>query len=160
MCRGSSGACSLYALRDIVSLFSVAELAGAGSCVERIRLAICDLGGDGKAYRRERASAVGATVADVHCAPRVTAAAKRLPKYGMMPGLALDIPVADDNAQPFDFSLTSQRDKAEASLDAQQQVLLIGSPMCTASVSARSGIRFGQPHQEADRIHLERRSYT
>ena len=50
----------------------------------------------------------------------------------MMPGLALDVTVDDDTGQPYDFSVKAQRDKAEALLDAQQPVLLIGSPMCTA----------------------------
>jgi hypothetical protein len=50
----------------------------------------------------------------------------------MMPELALDITVDDDTGMPFDFSVQAQRNKAEALLDAQEFVLLIGSPMCTA----------------------------
>ena len=90
------------------------------------------MSGDGNAYRLGRASAARAIVAEGYSAPRVTVAAKRLPKYGMMPGHALDITVEDVTCQPGYFRLRSQRDKAEALLDAQQQVLLIGSPVCTA----------------------------
>ena len=49
-----------------------------------------------------------------------------------MPGIALDTTIDDDTGQPFHFNLKAQRDKAEALLDAQEPVLLIGSPMCTA----------------------------
>ena len=112
-------------LRNIVSLFNVAEHAGAGSRVERICLAIHAMGGDGNAFRRERASAARAIVAEFSFAPRVMVAAKRQPKYGMMPGRALDIPVDNDTGQPYDFSLISQRDKAEALLGARLPALLI-----------------------------------
>ena len=49
-----------------------------------------------------------------------------------MPGPTLDITIDDHTGQPYDFSIKAQRDKAEALIDAQQPVLLIGSPMCTA----------------------------
>ena len=117
---------------DTIGLINVADGTDAESRVERICLAVHALGGDGHAYRRERASAARAVVAEVYAAPNVTAAAGRLPKYGMMPGLALDITVDDDTGQPYDFSVKAQRDKAEALIDARQPVLLIGSPMCTA----------------------------
>ena len=48
------------------------------------------------------------------------------------PGIAPDITIDDDTGQPYDFNLRAQRDNAEALLDAQEPVLLIGSPMCTA----------------------------
>ena len=102
------------------------------SRVERICLAVHALGGDGHAYRPERASAARAALAEVYSAPRVTAAAGPLPKYGLMPALALDITVDDDTGQPYDFSVKAQLDKAEVVIDAQQPVLLIGSPMCTS----------------------------
>ena len=58
-----------------------------------------------------------AIIAAVCSHPRVTAAARRLPKYGLQPGLALDIIVNDETGQPYDFSIKSQRIKAEALLD-------------------------------------------
>ena len=71
-------------LRDIVGLFDVAERIDARSRVERLCLAVHALGGDGHAYRRDRASAARKIVSEVYSAPRVTAAARRLPKYGMI----------------------------------------------------------------------------
>ena len=44
----------------------------------------------------------------------------------------MDITVNDETRQPYDFSIKTQRTKAEALLDEQQPMLLIGSPMCTA----------------------------
>ena len=119
-------------MRDIVWLFDVAVRGEARSRVERICLAIHALGGDGHAYRRERASAALAVLAEVYSAPKVVAAAGTLTKYGMMPGLALDITIHDDTGQPYDFSVKAQRDKAEALIGVQQPLLFIGSPMCTA----------------------------
>ena len=119
-------------MRDIARVFDVAVRDKVRSRVGRKCLAVHALGGDGHAYRQERASAARAVVAEVYSAPRVSAAAGRLPKYGMMTGLALDITIDDDTGQPYDFSIKAQRDKAEALIDAQQPVLLIGSPMCTA----------------------------
>ena len=90
------------------------------------------LGGDGQAYKRERARAAKAIVAEVYSPPRVTAAARRLPRYGLEPGLALDIAVDDETGRPYDFNRREQRQKAEAKIDARRPLLLIGSPMCTA----------------------------
>ena len=92
-------------MRDIVGLFDVSERGEARSRVEGLCVAIHALGGDGQAYRRDRASAARKIVSEIYSAPRVTAAARRLPKYGMMPGLALDITVGDDTGMPFDFSV-------------------------------------------------------
>ena len=119
-------------MRDNVGLFDVAVRDEARSRVERIWLAVHSLGGDGHAYRRERAGAARAVVAEVYSAPRVAAAAGRLPKYAMMPGLALDITIDDDTGQPYEFGIKAQCNKAEHLIDVQQPVLLIGSPMCTA----------------------------
>ena len=71
-------------------------------------------------------------MADIYSPPRVTAAARRLPKYGPEPGLALDITIGDGTGKPFDFSRREQRQKVEAMIDARKPLLLIGSPMCTA----------------------------
>ena len=45
--------------------------------------------------------------------------ARRLPKYGLGPGLALDLPVNDESGRPYDFGDKRQREKAELMLDAQ-----------------------------------------
>ena len=67
-------------MRDILGLFDVAERIDARSRVEGLCLAVQALGGDGHAYRRDRASAAHKIVVEVYSAPRVTAAARRLPK--------------------------------------------------------------------------------
>ena len=47
-----------------------------------------------------------------------------------MPGAALDL-TYDDEGNTWDFSIASQRRKAEGLLEQQRPMLLIGSPMCT-----------------------------
>ena len=74
-------------LRDIIGLFDVAERTGAKSCVERVLVAINALGGGRNYYGRGRASAARAIVAEVYFSQIITAAAKRLRKYGLLPGL-------------------------------------------------------------------------
>ena len=113
-------------------LFEVSDRPQGLANVERLIAAIELVGGDGRGYRRERAKAARAIIAEVYSPPRVTAAANRLPKYGMQPGLSLDITVNDETGLPYDFSIKAQRTKAEALIAEQQPMLLIGSPMCTA----------------------------
>ena len=67
-------------MRDILGLFDLVERVDARSRVEGLCLAVHALGGDGHAYRRDRANAARKIVSEVHSAPRVTAAARRLPK--------------------------------------------------------------------------------
>ena len=114
-------------MRDLARLFEVSDRPEGVASIERLIAAIDSVGGHGRAYRREQATTARAIIAEVDSPPRVTAAARRLPKYGLQPGLAMDITVDDDTEQPFAFSIKSQRAKAEALLDE-----LIGSPMCTA----------------------------
>ena len=52
-------------------------------------------------------------IAEIYSPPRVTAAARRLPKNGLLTGLAVDITVDDTTGRPWDFSLKIQH-KAEA----------------------------------------------
>jgi len=119
-------------MRDLARLFEVSDRPQGLASAERLIAAIELVGGDGRGYRRERAKAARAIIAEVYSPPRVTAAAGRLPKYGLQPGLALDITVNDETGQPYDFSIKDQRTKAELLIDEQQPMLLIGSPMCTA----------------------------
>jgi hypothetical protein len=114
-----------------MKLFESSERSEARSRSERRIATIEALGGDSKSFRRERARNARAIIAEIYSPPRVTAAARRLPKYGLEPGLALDITIDDESGRPYDFSIKSQRDKAEALIDSQLPVLLIGSPMCT-----------------------------
>ena len=73
-----------------------------------------------------------AFVAEAYFAPRVTAAANRHPRFGCIPGLALDRTVNDENGEAWNFSIPAMRKKAEALIDLHEPLLLIGSPMCTA----------------------------
>ena len=75
------------------------------------------LGGDSRSFRRERARNARSIIAEIYSPPRVTAAARRLRKYGLTPGLALDITVDDESGRPWDFSVKAQRDKAQALID-------------------------------------------
>ena len=79
----------------------------------------------------ERARSARAIIAEMYYPPRVTAAARRLPKYGLEPGLALEITADEHTGKLFDRSIKAQREKAESMLDDQEPILLIGSPMCT-----------------------------
>ena len=148
-------------LREIMKLFDVSDRPSGRLQIEKLALAIDTLGGDRRAYLRERASAVRAIVAEVYSPPRVTAAAGRLPKYGLQPGLALDITVDDDTGKPYDFSIKSQREKAERKLDEQQPLLLIGTPMCTAfsAIQAINNCKRDPQivarEQAAGRLHLQ-----
>ena len=87
--------------------------------------------GNGVKYRREAVKHMRAIVSEVYSAPRVTEAARQHPRLGIIPGIAFDLTLNDDTGLPWDFSIPAQRQKAENSIDEQQPILLIGSPMCT-----------------------------
>ena len=65
-----------------------------------IALLVKQLGGDDRAYRRERGRALRATVAEIYSAPGITAAAKMLPSLRVIPGFALDLTTEDGRGQP------------------------------------------------------------
>ena len=71
-------------------------------------------------------------MSEVYSAPRVTDVARRRKKYGIEPGVALDLTTVDEQGKPWDFNDPRQRYQAERLLDEQRPMLLIGSPMCTA----------------------------
>ena len=87
-------------LRDIIGLFDVAERTGAKSCVERVLVAIHAPSGSRNYYGRGLASAARAIVAEVYSSPIMTAAAKRVPKYGLLPGLLQKRPSTTPPASP------------------------------------------------------------
>ena len=49
------------------------------------------LGYDGKRYRREATQRLRAIVSEVYSAPRVSDAARRFPRMGIIPGTALNL---------------------------------------------------------------------
>ena len=85
---------------------------------------VASLGGDARAFRRERARKARAIIAEFYSPPRVSALARELPSYGIAPGLALDLTVPDENGDLWDFSIPAMRAKAERLLDEQAPLLL------------------------------------
>ena len=83
-----------------------------------------DLGGDARRM-----------VAEIYSPPRVTAAAKRLPHYGLLPGFAFDLRTSDELGRPWDFDDVARRKEARRRFRKEQPMFLIGSPMCTAFCS-------------------------
>ena len=98
---------------------------------EGIASLVASLGHDGRRYRREETQRLRAVVSEVYSAPRVTNAARRHPRLGCIPGLALDITATDDEGNRWNFDIPEVRELAERLLDSQKPTVLIGSPMCT-----------------------------
>ena len=148
-------------VRDIGRVFEVADREAGRERVERISVLIHAMGGDGKGYRREKAKAARQFVSEIYSAPRVTAMARRLPKYGLEAGLALDMTVDDDTGLPFNFKDPKQRAKADKLLDERRPFLLIGSPPCTPFSQIQAIHRARREPQDiereliAGRVHLE-----
>ena len=71
----------------------------------------------------------GPQVAEIYSPPRIAAL---LPKYGLCPGVAMDITTNDETGMPWDFDDPRQRQKARERLRADKPLVLVGSPMCTA----------------------------
>ena len=69
-------------------------------CEKEILLAIRNLGGSRKVYKRERKGALQRIVSEVHSPPRVAAAAKFLPSLGIIPGASLDIATNQEDGTP------------------------------------------------------------
>ena len=104
----------------------------AGARYEDVISLVSSLGHDGRSYRREASQRLRAIVSEIYSAPRVTAAAKLQPRLGRILGPALDLAVNDENGEAWNFSIQTMRKKAEALIDHEPSLLLIGSPMCTA----------------------------
>ena len=90
------------------------------------------LGTDARKHRREAVQRLRATVSELYSAPRVTGYAARHARLGFIPGTAFDLTTNDENGNPWDFSVPSQRAKAERRLEKEKPLLLIGSLMCRA----------------------------
>ena len=76
------------------------------------------------------AAAYGLTkpeVAELYSPPRVTDFGK---KKGILSGVAFDLTTNDEDGNPWDFCLESQRQKAAQKIEEQQPDLVVGSPMC------------------------------
>ena len=69
-------------------------------------------------------------VSEIYSPPRVTHAARMLPRLGVTPGFALDITTTDENGVPWDFSRDDRKKKATQLVINDEPDLLVGSPMC------------------------------
>ena len=87
------------------------------------------LGGNAGKYKRERKAAIRAVVSEIYSPPRVTAAAKLLPKLKMIPGFALDLTMADTDGRLWDFDDVVMRDRARKRLHDERPMLLV-DPRC------------------------------
>ena len=119
-------------LRALLAVHSVEDREQARQNHHNMMTLVAPIGQNGKKYRREATKRLRAIVSEVYSAPRVAAMAERHPRIGIVPGLSLDPTGHDADGNPWDFNLAEQRSKAEALMDQQRPMLLIGSPMCTA----------------------------
>ena len=69
----------------------------------------------------------GVDCSEVYSPPRVTELAG---KVGLQSGCALDLTTTDEEGNPWDFNLASQRAKAVKLLEAERPLMLIACPMC------------------------------
>ena len=98
-------------------------------------------GGSKKKYvlkQKQRASwmqRAGWALSEVYSPPRVTAMAKMLPEFCIIPGLALDLTTADEQGTAWDFDIPERRDEARRRIAREKPRFLIGSPMCTVFCS-------------------------
>ena len=95
-------------------------------------VAVRAMGGSFGKYRRERQKVIRAIVAEVISPPRVTAAAKLLPKLKPIPRFAVDLTTNDVDGRAWNFDAKEMRDRPMRKLKAKEPQLLVGSHMCTA----------------------------
>jgi hypothetical protein len=93
---------------------------------------ISQLGGSGKQFAREKRQAWRRTVTELYSLARVTAAAKSMPRYGLIPGMALDLTTTDAEGVAWDFDKDEIKEKAKKLINDTRPMFVIGSPMCTA----------------------------
>jgi hypothetical protein len=73
---------------------------------------ISQMGGNARNYIRERKAAWHRMVSEVYSPPRVTALAKAMPSFGIIPGMAMDLTVAGRDGVCWDFDRPEIREKA------------------------------------------------
>ena len=121
--------------KDMKAALNVLSMALRERAEERyaeMRSLVASLGQNGRKFRREAARNMRATVSEVYSAPRVSEAARRHPRMGLLPGLALDLTTCNKDGAPWNFNDPEMRAEAERLIDLEKPVLLIGTPMCTA----------------------------
>ena len=71
-------------------------------------------------------------IIEIYSPPHVTACAKSLPGFGIVPGLAFDLTTVDEDGVAWDFDIPLRRDEARRRIAEQKPMFLVCSPMCTA----------------------------
>ena len=120
---------------DLSQLWSdIGLLEPGGDCsVEHSILNLVErFGGSKKKYVLKQKQRAGWALSEVYSPPRVTAMAKMLPEFGIIPGLALDLTTVDEQGKAWDFSIPERREEARRRIAREKPMFLVGSPMCTA----------------------------
>ena len=113
-------------LEPMMRLFNDEEQKEVIEAEKEIMNLVRGFGGNRRKYKREQKKASNTIVSEVFSRPRVTKAAKMMPSYGIVPGLAMDLTTG------WDFDLREHREEARRTFDEQRPMFLIGSPACTA----------------------------
>ena len=98
---------------------------------EEILKLVRDLGGSRNAYKKERAKAVKAIVAEIYSPPRITKAIKMMPSSKVIAGFALDLTTCDEDGRAWNFDEKEMRERARKKFHTEQPLFLVGSPPCT-----------------------------
>jgi hypothetical protein len=98
---------------------------------EEILKLVRDLGGSRNAYKKERAKAVKAIVADIYSPPRITKAIKMMPSSKVIAGFALDLTTCDEDGRAWNSDEEEMRQRAKENMATEKLCFLIGSPFCT-----------------------------
>ena len=100
------------AFQNVLAIRTDQEVVEAQSLICDIMSVVRPLGGHGGAYKRDSSSALRAVVSELYSPPRVSAAAKTMPQYQCIPGLAIDPTTNDSEGKPLDFDDAAQRQQA------------------------------------------------
>ena len=136
-------------------LFGMMEEATAD--MQALSELVAALGGNPGKHRRAVAKKMKAVVSEVYSPPRVSAMAKLLPGFDVLPGFALDLTTEDEDGQPWDFDKMDQREKARRLLKQQKPMFLIGTSMCTAFSAWQHKSRTPRGDEESRRIMIRAR---
>ena len=90
-------------------------------------------------------------VIDSYSAPRISAIAGM---WKLLPGWSLDLTANDpDDGEPWNFNLQEKRDKAESIIKGKKALLVIGSPMCSATGQVKNKSKHHLGNKDNTNIH-------
>ena len=118
---------------------------------------VCQLGGNGNKYRREREKQIKYMVSEIYSTARVTAALKLMPHLDLVPGFALDLTNHKPNGDHWDFSKRQDREEAYDLVEKQKPYCLVGSPSCSPYCSFQhlNAVRYQWTDEEVKRRRVE-----